>query len=588
MNWLTVVLLVSIFYLTKSEEKDWWQKTIFYQIYPRSFKDSNGDGIGDLNGITEKLSYLKETGIDAAWLSPIFESPMVDFGYDVSNYRQIQPEYGTLGDFDRMISRAHELGVKIILDFVPNHTSDQAEWFIKSAAREAGYEDYYVWANGHKGPDGELLPPNNWVSVFYGSAWTYHPGRKQFYLHQFTKEQPDLNFRSEKVVEEMKEILRFWLAKGVSGFRVDAVNHLFEDEDLQDEPVSNKTDDSKAYDYLEHTLTTDLPECYEMVKQWRELLDNWSSEYDTETKIMMTEAYANLSATIQYYNGAQIPFNFLLITDLNQDSTAADFVYTINKWLTYMPVEETANWVMGNHDKSRVGSRFNFERIDIMNTLLLTLPGIAITYNGEEIGMTDYTDISWEETKDPAALNTNPEVYRLYSRDPVRTPFQWDSTDDNAGFTTGNTTWLPVSPNYRALNLQSQQEADLSHYKLYQQLAKLRQHKTFLSGNFRPLVFGTSVFAYVRELPGSETFVIVLNIGSQREIVNLNMFLTLPEELEVLATGIRSTYNIGSIVSSNELRLGNYEALVLKTNGVFACNYSAVTTTTSQLSAQLP
>lgn len=203
---------------------------------------------------------------------------------------------------------------------------------------------------------------------------------------------------------------------------------------------------------------------------------------------------------------------------------------------------------MGNHDKSRVGSRFGYERIDVMNTLLLTLPGIAITYNGEEIGMTDYTEIPWEETKDPAALNTNPEVYKDYTRDPVRTPFQW-STAENAGFTSGNFTWLPVNPNYRALNLKSQQEADLSHYKLYQQLAKLRQQPSFLIGNFRPLVFGTSVFAYIRELPGSEVYVVVLNVGNQREIVDLSMFLTLPQELEVVATGIRSTYTMGYVMS---------------------------------------
>lgn len=240
----------------------WWRKTVFYQIYPRSFKDSNGDGIGDLKGITSKLDHLKATGIDATWLSPIFQSPMIDFGYDISDYKAIHAEYGTMDDFHELISKAKELGIKIILDFVPNHTSDQCEWFIKSANREAGYEDYYVWRDGLVSDDGEAVPPNNWVSVFYGSAWTYHPIRKQFYLHQFTKEQPDLNFRNPKVKDEMKDVLRFWLDKGVDGFRIDAVNHLFEDEEFKDEPASGKETDPLSYDFLDHIYTKDLVNCF--------------------------------------------------------------------------------------------------------------------------------------------------------------------------------------------------------------------------------------------------------------------------------------------------------------------------------------
>lgn len=237
---------------------DWWQNTVFYQIYPRSFMDSNGDGVGDIKGITSKLWHLKEAGIEATWLSPIFKSPMVDFGYDIADYRKIHEEYGTMEDFEELIKKANELGIRIILDFVPNHTSDQHEWFQKSVNREPGYEDYYVWHDGLIAEGGEAVPPNNWISVFYGSAWTYHPVRQQFYLHQFTKEQPDLNFRNVKVREEMKDVLRFWLAKGVAGFRIDAVNHLYEDEEFQDEPASGRDSDPMNYNFLDHFYTKDL------------------------------------------------------------------------------------------------------------------------------------------------------------------------------------------------------------------------------------------------------------------------------------------------------------------------------------------
>uniref|UniRef100_A0A336LW94 CSON001904 protein n=1 Tax=Culicoides sonorensis TaxID=179676 RepID=A0A336LW94_CULSO len=441
MNSLTLIVISVLvnFIIASPSDKDWWQKTVFYQIYPRSFKDSNGDGIGDLNGITSKLEYLKETGIKAVWLSPIFASPMVDFGYDISDYYKIQPEYGNIDDFDALIDKAKLLDIKIILDF---------------------------------------------------------------------------------------------------------------------------------------------PESYKIIYDWRDLVDAWQDEHQTETKIIMTEAYANLTFTMRYYGtnkdnnlrlGAHLPFNFLLITDLNRDSSAPDFIHTINKWLTYMPNTLasnviTANWVMGNHDRSRVATRYGYEKIDVMNMLLLTLPGVAVTYQGEEIGMTDYSDISWADTKDPAALNTNPEVYKQYSRDFVRTPFQWDTTR-YSGFTEGNSSssWLPVNPNYRALNLKSQQEAEKSHWKLYQQLVQLRQHKTFLHGTFRAMPFGDSVIAYLREYPNSETFVILLNLGKQREIVDLSPFLTLPDQLIVEATGIRSTYAIGTTVIVKSIILDLHESLVLKT-----------------------
>lgn len=238
------------------------------------------------------------------------------------------------------------------MDFVPNHSSDQCEWFIKSEARDPIYEDFYIWRDG-KNINGKLEPPNNWVSVFYGPAWTWSEKRQQFYLHQFTKQQPDLNYRNSKVIKTMQNVLRFWLAKGVSGFRVDAVNHLFEAEDLRDEPKTGTDPDPLSYGYLNHWFTKDLPEVYDIVYQWREVLDDWQVTYGGETRIMMTEAYANITYTMKYYEsddgkrkGSHLPFNFLLISDLNKDSTAQDFVHTISKWMNFMPAGETANWVV--------------------------------------------------------------------------------------------------------------------------------------------------------------------------------------------------------------------------------------------------
>jgi alpha-glucosidase len=406
---------------------------------------------------------------------------MVDFGYDISDYFAIQPEYGTMADFEALVEEARKIGVRVIMDFVPNHTSDQCEWFVKSVNREPGYEDFYIWHDGYENPadTDDRLPPNNWVSVFHGSAWTYHPQRKQFYLHQFTKEQPDLNFRNPAVVEKMKEVMRFWLAKGVAGFRIDDT-------------------DPFSYGFLHHHYTKDLPEVYDMILEWRAVLDEWTAVNGGESKIMMMEAYANISFTMRYYEyGSHLPFNFLLITDLKWESTAQDFVYVINKWLTYMPRGRTANWVIGNHDNPRVGSRFVKDRIDGINTLVMTLPGVGITYNGEEFGMLDNRDITWDETKDPAALNTGPEVFMDYTRDPERAPFQWND-DENAGFSTGLSTWLPVNKNYKTLNLEHQKRMERSHFKFYQELVKLRDHDTLKYGGIQLVPYNQNVLTYIR------------------------------------------------------------------------------------------
>jgi alpha-glucosidase len=351
-SFLALVVAVS------AADLDWWEGGNFYQIYPRSFMDSNGDGIGDLNGIATKVQYLKNLGMDGVWLSPIMASPQADFGYDISDYKDITMEYGTLADLDALVAECKKHDVKLILDFVPNHSSDEHEWFIKSENREPGYENYYIWHPGKFDPiTGKRIPPTNVPSVFRFPAWRWSPKRKQFYYHAFLYKQPDLNYRSRALVQEMKDVLTFWLSRGIQGFRIDAVPFMFEtkpdafgnypDEPLTGESCSNPDD----YCYTKHIYTNDQPETYDMIFQWRELLDEFARTNDNVTKVMMTEAYTSLDNMLRYYgegnrNGVNVPFNFELISNVNIDSTAADYKLRIDNWLTRVPKGKQANWVV--------------------------------------------------------------------------------------------------------------------------------------------------------------------------------------------------------------------------------------------------
>uniref|UniRef100_A0A1B0DP21 alpha-glucosidase n=1 Tax=Phlebotomus papatasi TaxID=29031 RepID=A0A1B0DP21_PHLPP len=534
--------------------KQWYEHATFYQVYPRSFKDTNGDGVGDLPGITSKLEYLKSIGINAIWLSPCFQSPMVDNGYDVSDFKAIHDEFGTMADYEEMISVANDLGIKIMLDFVPNHSSDKHEWFEKSVRREEPYTDFYVWHDGREDEQGNHLPPNNWVSVFGGPAWTWVEERGQYYLHQFYPQQPDLNYRNPLVLEEMKEVLIFWLERGAAGFRLDAINHMFESPGLEDEPLSGWGEPG-SYDYLNHIHTKDLMDTYGVVEQFRRVVDNFAAEHGTDAKILMTEAYANLTFTMMYYESesgvqrAHMPFNFGLINDVHWDTSVRRIKEKIDEWLDNMPSGNTPNWVAGSHDHSRIASRLGAERIGLMNTFVLTLPGTSITYYGEEIGMFDFRDFDFWD-----------------SRDPNRTPMQWDDTAF-AGFTSGSKTWLPVHPGYVTRNVQQQTSQELSHLKHYTKLSELRKEDTFAHGDFLLKILGERVFGYLRFLPGHPTYAVVLNYHNQEEIVDLSVFASLPDTLEVIASPVESKHLSGNIISIGNVTLGPYDALVLKASG---------------------
>uniref|UniRef100_A0A1Q3FRY4 alpha-glucosidase n=1 Tax=Culex tarsalis TaxID=7177 RepID=A0A1Q3FRY4_CULTA len=554
---------------------NWWENAGFYQIYPRSFKDSNGDGIGDLNGITEKLSYLKNIGVKAFWLSPIFKSPMVDFGYDIADFVGIQPEYGTMKDFDNLVKEAKRLGLRIILDFVPNHSSDEHEWFGKSVNREAGYEDFYVWNDGVLENDGTRSPPNNWNEDFGGSAWQWSDKRQQFYLHQFHIKQPDLNYRNPAVVEAMKNVLRFWLDKGVDGFRVDAVPWLFEDEQLRDEPLSGLSPDNpQRPEYLNRIYTRDLPEAADMVYQWREVMDDYRKEHGGDTRVLMTEAWSDLPIVATYFNdsngrlGSQMPFNFQLILHLDKSSKASNFKTVIDSWLNTVPVGHAPNWVIGNHDRRRVASRMGGDHMaDIMAMVELSMPGVSVTYQGDELGMVD-TEVSWEETKDPNACQSNENVYQQYSRDPERSPFQWDATT-HAGFTTASKPWLPVNPNYVTVNVEAELNADKSHLKVFEELMKVRDEDDFHDNKYGTAVLGANTFVIVR-VGDSRTYYTLVNLANAHDTVNVaDLFTKFGTEKSydtaiVRVASVSSKRSTKDSVTLSSLQLDPYEALVLQ------------------------
>lgn len=303
------VCLIVLWALSATCAKDWWENGNFYQIYPRSFQDSNGDGVGDLNGITSRVYYLKELGVSGIWLSPIFQSPMADFGYDISDYRQVHHEYGTNEDLKKLAVECGKLNIKLILDFVPNHTSNKHEWFLKSVKKEGKYKDYYVWHPGVvNNATGKRQPPSNWISIFRKSAWKWNDERKEYYLHQFLEEQPDLNYRNPAVVEEMKNVLRFWLDQGISGFRIDAVPYLFETLPdsttglYKDEKLSGTCADPDEYCYLIHTETQDLDETYDMIFQWRAVIDEYKTGYSRYFWLVLNTLVPLLIIFLGYQN----------------------------------------------------------------------------------------------------------------------------------------------------------------------------------------------------------------------------------------------------------------------------------------------
>ena len=509
----------------------WWQDGVIYQVYPRSFQDSNGDGVGDLAGILQRLDYLEGLGVDAIWISPFYPSPMADFGYDVANYTDVDPLFGTLEDFDRLIDGIHDRGMKLILDFVPNHTSDQHPWFLESrTSLKSEKRDWYLWRDPapatkeNEGPP-ETRPPNNWMSHFGGPAWTYDETTGQFYCHSFLKEQPDLNWHNPKVRSAMYDAMRFWLERGkdkrgVDGFRMDVLWLLIKDAKFRDNPPNPEwhPGDSSLWSVLP-TYTADQPETHVIVNEMRALLDSYAGTPGKPTpRVLIGEIYLPLPELVKYYGdpgpakagltGAQMPFNFQLI---QTQWSAREIAQLISQYEGLLPAGAWPNWVLGNHDQARVASRIGIYQARVAQMLLLTLRGTPTMYYGEEIGMPN-GEIAPDQVKDPAEKN-QPGIGQ--GRDPERTPMLWNNTP-NAGFTTGSP-WLPVHCNFKAMTVEAQQRDARSILNLTKQLLHLRNVTPALHAGDVSDVFSQGYILSYRRNLGTERLQIILNLSGTNQ-----------------------------------------------------------------------
>ncbi len=549
---------------------EWWQTGVIYQVYPRSFQDTDGDGVGDLKGITARLDYLKGLGVDAVWVSPIYPSPMADFGYDVSDYTGVDPLFGTMEDFDAMLAGAHARGLRVILDFVPNHTSDQHPWFLASrSSRTNAKRDWYLWhdaaAAGDDWKPGRERLPNNWMSQFGGPAWTWDEGTQQFYLHSFLTEQPDLNWRNPEVRAAMYAAMRFWLEKGVDGFRMDVLWLLIKDVYFQSNPPNPEYYDAQHdVKRVLPVFNADQPETLEIVAEMRAVMaeygdslegslagekqilrfakDDKPKGQDDESKkddgggrgssrVLIGEIYLPLDRLVKYYgppqranalagdpgsgpqlSGANLPFNFALI----QTRWAADAIAAvITTYEGLLPAGAWPNYVLGNHDQSRLATRIGIKQARAAAMLLLTLRGTPTMYYGDELGMVDAA-IAPDQVRDPAEKN---EPGKGRGRDPERSPMIWVDAA-NAGFTAPDAVpWLPLMSGWEAKNAASQAGDSKSMLTLYRRLLALRrQHDTLHAGGIAEVRAEGSVLMYRRvglEDGESTDFKMVLNLGSE-------------------------------------------------------------------------
>jgi len=524
----------------------WWQSAVFYQIYPRSYADSNGDGIGDIPGIIGKLDYLKDLGIDAIWLSPHYPSPQADCGYDVADYCAVAPEYGTMADFKRLLDEVHQRGMRLILDLVLNHTSDQHAWFKESrSSRDNPKRDWYIWKTGNGN-----LPPNNWCSTFGGSAWQYDATTGEYYYHFFFREQPDLNWRNPEVKAAMFDAVRFWLDMGVDGFRLDAIGTIYEDPTMPDhqaqfsqlelfqmnQQAATPEERRKVMAEWEKMFCHqhDRAEIHDLMRELRSVVD----EYADRVLVGETDDLA------YYGNGSDelhLVFNFPLI---RTDRLTAEHVRTNqSERVAGMPASAWACNTLGNHDVTRLATAFAQDTdqaaMRAALVLLLTLPGTPFIYYGEEIGMTDYILDRPEQFRDPLSLmayqiavqikgSNGPETIRQaaeYGRDRVRTPMQWNG-NDLAGFSTpGSPAWLPVNPNYRdGINVASQSKNPGSLLAFYREmLAFRRSASALIDGSMHMLAKDDPDFLAFLRKNDTQTYLVVINFGKQSRRIDFTV-----------------------------------------------------------------
>ncbi|GAP14091.1 glycosidase [Longilinea arvoryzae] len=525
----------------------WWRDGVIYQIYPRSFADSNGDGIGDLPGILSKLDYLVELGVDALWLSPIYPSPDADFGYDVADYTAIDPKYGTLEDFDRLVQAAHQRGLRIVMDLVLNHTSNQHPWFLQSrSSRDDPYHDWYIWRDAMPG----RRLPNDWQSVFGGSAWEWDEAAHQYYYHMFTRQQPDLNWRNPAVRKAMLDVFRFWLDRGVDGFRLDVFNVYFKDDRLRKNP---RRLGRRPFDCQVHLYDCDRPEMLPLLQEIRALLDSVPERYAVgETFLSNTPKAAGYARPGLLH--AAFDFSFLECgwnpAAFLKVIQAIDSQYNDGGWPTY---------VLGNHDVNRIATRYtrgeDDERLKVLATLLLTQRGTPFMYQGEEIGMRNVR-VPRKEMKDPVGLRYWPIPV---GRDGERSPMQWTG-DEKAGFSRG-TPWMRVHPDVTFRNVEALRRQPDSVFHVYRRLLRLRKELPALrNGIFLPLTYEPhSLLAYLRK-NGDQTLLVALNFHRKRNRLVLGS--------ELAMSGWRLAYSTRRtelpVLHDSVLVLEPYEAIILE------------------------
>jgi glycosidase len=538
----------------------WWQTGVIYQIYPRSFKDTTGNGVGDLRGVIEEIDYLSETlGVDAIWLSPFYPSPMADFGYDVANYTDVDPLFGDLATFDELMDKAHGRDLKIIIDLVPNHSSDQHPWFRESrSSRDSPKRDWYVWGDPH--PDGS--PPNNWLSVFGGSAWEWDELTGQYYLHSFLKEQPDLNWRNPAVKEAMFDEVRFWLERGVDGFRVDVAHYVMKDPQLRDNPSAPGGAKSihrplGDYDSQFHVHDRGHPDVHDVYRGFRQVLDSYSGD---RPRVSIGEIHIfDWDEWASYYgkdlDELHMPFNFGLLNVSWNAQAVREVVDSVEEAL---PEGAWPNYVLGNHDEPRLASRYGRDEARVAAMLLLTLRGTPTLYYGDEIGMTE-VPVPPDRRQDPWRIEGSMEM----GRDPCRTPMQWRAAP-NAGFSPpGNTElWLPLADDFEVVNVERQLEDSKSILSLYRQLLAYRKARPALQwGCYRALDDASNevpeaCYAFLRETE-EEQVLVALNFSDQEQRLVLP---SVEEAVVVLSTHLDRS----GTVDPRSLSLRGNEGLIIE------------------------
>ncbi|AHD10436.1 alpha-amylase family glycosyl hydrolase [Phaeobacter gallaeciensis] len=500
-------------------DPDWWRGAVIYQIYPRSYQDSNGDGIGDLRGITQRLPYIAALGVDAIWISPFFTSPMKDFGYDVSDYCDVDPMFGSLSDFDQLVAAAHRLGLRVMIDLVLSHTSDQHAWFGESRQnRDNDRADWYVWADPQ--PDG--TPPNNWLSIFGGSAWQWDPRREQYYLHNFLVSQPDLNFHCPAVQDALLDVTRFWLERGVDGFRLDTINFYFHDAELRSNPAlppeqRNATiaPSVNPYNHQEHLYSKNQPENLAFLGRFRALLD----EYPAKAAVgEVGDAQRGLEIMGSYTaanTGVHMCYAFeLLAKDVLTASRLAEVFAEVDR----VAANGWACWAFSNHDVIRHSSRWGLNPAAqrLFTTMMMCLRGTACIYQGEELGLPE-ADIAFEDLQDPYGIEFWPE---FKGRDGCRTPMVWEPSNGEGGFSEGKP-WLPVSPEHLNLSVASQEadpEAMLHHYR--RAIALRKTHPALAVGTHDQLRAEGNVAFFTRQ-DRAEVIFCAFNLGDTPAEISL-------------------------------------------------------------------